>query len=104
MGIFERFLLENMQYSSFGSILREAIKTTKLRVVAGIQNRNPSFFSGHPATRICLGCRHESQQQPLTFSCHIPSDNKKKTRVVAMSHGDDPQFFLVAVFWQQEKG
>ena len=35
------FLLENMQYSSFGSILKEAIKTTKLRVVAGIQDNNP---------------------------------------------------------------
>ena len=40
MGIFSSFLLENQQYSSFGSIFREAIKTTKLRAVAGTQCNN----------------------------------------------------------------
>ena len=76
MGIFLKgFLLLNMQYSSVESILRETIKTTKLKVVA--KGNSPLIFSGHPATNFLVGCCRESLQQPSTFSCHVPSSDKK---------------------------
>ena len=50
---------------------REAIKTTKLRVVAVTYGDDSQFF--------------------LLEKC-----NTKKLRVVAMTHGNDPKTFLVA--------
>ena len=115
-GFFSRFLLQQMQYSSFGSVLREAIKTTKLRVFARTQGDNPLIFSVHLATRIFLVVAVSHSDNPqlflemfrlatrknlwslpwvtatnLSFLLLPFSGNKKKLRVVAMSHGDHPK-------------
>ena len=74
MGIFFKVLAtEQAIFKYYGSWLREAIKTTKLSVVA---------------------VTHGDNYQP--FSYHQQKNDKKKLGVIAVTLGDDTKTFLVA--------
>ena len=71
------FLLENMQY---WINFKESNQNNKIEGCCRELRRQPfNFF------------RHELRRQHSTFCCHIPSGDKKKIWVVAMSHGNNPQ-------------
>ena len=102
MGIFFQFFSRKSAIFKFFTNSKGSDLNKKMRVVAGTQGDAPLIFLVIRQQEF-LGCRHESRGQPSTFSCHIPSGDKKQFRVVAMSHGDNTQLFCVAFFWQQEK-
>ena len=66
-------------FKFYGSWLREAIKTTKLRVVA---------------------VTHGDDSQP--FSCCQKKSNKKKLMDIAWTHEDDPKELLPGGMWKEK--